>query len=188
MAVPSYVHGAVQANFNNYNPNPYPISMGLLFSELWFSLATNWCHACQLPSRLLRKAIGDDSWLLPSYKRWRVKECLSLWLCFQRRPVKVLLTPGYFEHACLSKESNAGDLALDLFASCLSVCTYLSYGFISVLSKLSVLPQLEHWFVSVSLWLCLCVSFPAFFFVRLSSCSVNLLTFHWLSCCCVPRY
>lgn len=50
--------------------------------------------------------MGDDSWWLPSYKRWRVEESLSLWWCFQRRPVKVPLTPGYLEHAFLSKESN----------------------------------------------------------------------------------
>lgn len=50
--------------------------------------------------------MGDDSWRLPSYKRWRVEESLSLWWCFQRGPVKVPLTPGYLEHAFLSKESN----------------------------------------------------------------------------------
>ncbi len=65
--------------------------------------------------------MGDDSWLLPSYKRWKVKECLSLWWCFQRGPVKVPLAPGYLEHACLSKESNSDDLALSLCDSCLSV-------------------------------------------------------------------
>lgn len=42
---------------------------------------------------------------------------------FRERPVKVPLTPGYLEYACLSEKSNNDDLALSLLDSCLSVCT-----------------------------------------------------------------
>lgn len=61
---------------------------------------------------------------------------------FRERPVKVPLTPGYLEHACLSEESN-DNLALSLLDSCLSVCAVSpSQGFISVLSELSLLLHL----------------------------------------------
>lgn len=69
-----------------YNLNPWEILSDPLFPELWYSRTTNW-------------QIENDSWQLPSYKRLKVNAYRSLWWCFERRAVKVLLAPWCSVHA-----------------------------------------------------------------------------------------
>lgn len=97
--------------------------------------------------------MGDDSWLLPSYNRWKVKEFHSLWWCFERMPVKVVLALWYLNQACLSKQSNNDDLSLSLFDSvCLSACAF----------------SVPLWGLSWCSLICLCFFFSVFFFFSVS--------------------